>query len=86
MAGLERTASVDTDRLAADEAGRLRELVERADLEGLARRSPLRGKGADRFQYDLRLSDEAGTHEVTASEDAAPPELRELIKWVLEHG
>jgi hypothetical protein len=83
MAGLELKASVDTERLSPDEAGRLRELVERVDLEGLSRRSPLRGKGADRFQYDLRLSDDAGTREVTASEDAAPPELRELIAWVL---
>jgi hypothetical protein len=84
MAGLELGTSVDSDRLPADEADRLRELVEQADLETLSRRSPLRGKGADRFQYDLVISDEAGRHEVTASEDAAPSELRALVDFLLE--
>ena len=78
-------AAADTERLPDPDAARLRELVQRADIEALARRSPLRGRGADRFQYDLRV-DDAETHEVTTSEDAASAELRELIEWVLEHG
>jgi emfourin len=53
--------------------------VSRADLPTLAAASPMRGKGADRFQYELTIEDADGRHELAMSEDSVPDELRPLI-------
>jgi hypothetical protein len=83
LAGLRHATAVDSEKLPEEEARQLRALVDRADVEGLAQRSPLRGRGADRFQYDVVVSDGGDRYEVTASEDGATAELRALIDWVL---
>lgn len=86
VAAVELGAAVDSDQLPAEEADRLRALVREIDLDELAQRSPLRGSGADRFQYDLVVSDKGKRHEISASENAAPPQLRALIDWVRARG
>jgi hypothetical protein len=53
--------------------------VRKADVPALLAGSPMRGEGADRFQYDLTIEDESGRHELTMSEDRIPEELRPLI-------
>jgi Emfourin len=53
--------------------------VRSADVPSLAAASPLRGRGADRFQYDLTIEAPDGRHELAMSEDAIPAELRPLI-------
>jgi hypothetical protein len=82
---VQQTIAVDTDELPEEEARHLETLVGRADIETMAQRSPLRGRGADRFQYDLVVSDAGARHEVTASEDVASSELRVLVDWLLRH-
>jgi hypothetical protein len=54
--------------------------VQKADVPALAEASPMRGEGADRFQYDLTIEDESGRRELTLSEDRIPDELRPLIE------
>ena len=54
-------------------------MVEKANLPKLLEDSPLRGTGADRFQYDLVIEDESGRRELTVSEDQLPDELRPLV-------
>jgi hypothetical protein len=61
-------------------------LVEKADLPALLAESPVRGKGADRFQYDLVIEDESGRRELTVSEDKMPDELRSLVDRVKAAG
>jgi hypothetical protein len=85
LAALQQTIAVDTEELPGEEARQLENLVEQADIETLAQRSPLRGRGADRFQYDFVVSDGGARHEVTASEDVASSELRALADWLLRH-
>jgi hypothetical protein len=85
LAALQQTIAVDTEELPEEEARQLEDLVERADIETLVPRSPLRGRGADRFQYDLVVSDGEARQEVTASEDVASSELRALVDWLLQH-
>ena len=46
----------------------------------------MRGKGADRFQYDLVIEDESGRQELTVSEDKMPDELRSLVDRVKAAG
>ena len=84
MAGLSLSRSIDTSELEAPQAEEVERLLDRLDLDDLARRSPLRGAGADRFQYDLSVERDRRRHRLTVAEDAAPPELRELLAWVLE--
>ena len=57
-------------------------MVEQANLPKLLADSPIRGKGADRFQYDLAIEDESGRRELTVSEDQVPDGLRPLIDRV----
>jgi len=83
ITALELTTALETDELPDSDAERLKALIETLDLDDLARRSPLRGAGADRYQYDLVVSDGEARHEVTVSEDVAPPALRALIDWLL---
>jgi predicted ArsR family transcriptional regulator len=85
LAALQQTIAVDTEELPEQEARHLEDLVEQADIETVAQRSPLRGRGADRFQYDLVVTDAGARHEVTASEDVASAELRALADWLLRH-
>ena len=85
LAALQQTIAADTEELPEQEARQLENLVEQADIETLAQRSPLRGRGADRFQYDLVVSHGGARREVTASEDVASSELRALVDWLLHH-
>ena len=61
-------------------------MVEKANLPALLADSPVRGKGADRFQYDLVIEDEFGRRELTVSEDKMPDELRSLLDRVRAQG
>jgi hypothetical protein len=84
VAALELTTAVDSVELPDPDARQLATLVGEIDLVDLAARSPLRGRGADRFQYDLVVSDEGARHEITVSEDTAPPEVRALTNWLMD--
>ena len=85
IGGLSVTRSIDTSALQASQAQEVERLASQLDLADLARRSPLRGGGADRFQYDLSVEAEGRRYDVTLAEDVAPPELKELLAWMLQH-
>ena len=74
-----KLGELDTTELPETEAREIEELVRSADVPKLAAASPMRGKGADRFQYDLTVEGPEGRHELAMSEDAIPAELRPLI-------
>ncbi len=86
FANLRVPAHLDTSDLPPEEAQEIEALVGRIDLEDLAERSPLRGRGVDRFQYDLTVVRDGEEHHVTASENEISPDLRALIDKVLTHG
>lgn len=86
FANLRVPAHLDTSELPPEEAREIEALVGQVDLAGLAERSPLRGPGADRFQYDLKVTREEGEHRVIASESEVSPELRAVIDRVLARG
>lgn len=79
LGGLRLSASVDVDALPPDAASRVREALGGVDLTALAARPPGPPSGADRFQYDIRVTDGSGMHAITALEPDTPPELRRLI-------
>ncbi|MEJ7656531.1 MAG: protealysin inhibitor emfourin [Thermoleophilaceae bacterium] len=86
FANLRFPASLDTDELPRAEAQEIEALVGEIDLKSLAERSPLRGAGADRFQYELKVVRDGAEYRVIASESEVPPELRAVIDRVLTQG
>jgi hypothetical protein len=85
IGGLSVRRSIDTSKLEAPKAQEVERLVEQLDLDDLSGRSPLRGEGADRFQYDLSVEAEGRQRRVTVAEAEGPAELQKLVAWVLEH-
>jgi hypothetical protein len=77
-----KLGELDTEELPEDEARAVEELVQKADVPSLLADSPMRGEGADRFQYHLAIEDESGRHELAMSEDRIPDALRPLIDRV----
>jgi hypothetical protein len=74
-----KLGELDTAELPDADARKIDELVKSADVPALEEASPMRGGGADRFQYDLVIEDDDGRRQVTMSEDKIPNELRPLI-------
>jgi Emfourin len=75
-----KLGELDTAELPESEARELEELVRTANVPALAVASPIRGGGADRFQYELTIEGPDGRHELAISEDRIPDELRPLIE------
>ena len=79
-AGLtKKLGELDTAELPEDEAREIEELVRKAGAPALAQASPMQGRGADRFQYELTIEGPDGRHELVMSEDKVPDELRALM-------
>lgn len=81
VAGNRLQTVVDFDDLADHQAAELAELLDQVDLADLMRRSPLRGPGADAYQYELTVDQggEESAH-VTVDDTQVPSELRPVIK------
>lgn len=77
-----KLGELDTSELPEDEALEIEAMVQNADLPKLVAASPIKGKGADRFQYHLAIEDDGGRRELTVSEDQMPEELRPLVDRV----
>jgi hypothetical protein len=71
---------VDTATLAKPEAQRVEALVAGAKFFDLPKKLKAAQAQPDRFQYSLSVSHPDGrTHAIDCDEEAAPPELRELL-------
>jgi hypothetical protein len=84
FAGNELSISLSPEELPDEQARELEKLMGQADLSSLAERSPLRGSGADTYQYELVLEDANGPRQLVVDQTAIPDELRPLIKWLEE--
>jgi hypothetical protein len=76
-------AVVDTDDLSPEEAARLTDLVGRADLAAAAARPRAPVRGADRYQYDVTVTEGTRREHVTVGEGELSPELRALVQDVV---
>ena len=78
-------ASADTDSLSAEESRQLARLVDELDLEALrAARAPATRSVPDAFEYDVRIARGAEQVRVHARDPDLPPELRPLVRFVLQ--
>jgi hypothetical protein len=76
VAGVTRRWSLDSKDLSADEAAEVERLLAALDTVPA---QPLPGRGADRFQYELRVTDGGRTRAVTLRDGAIPAEIQPLI-------
>ena len=84
FAGIPRHSSVPESELGPDDLGAVLELVER--FEGARSRAGQPGVGADRFQYDVTISDGEGERHATVWEDELTPEEHALLARLMQHG
>ncbi len=84
FAGITTKTTVDEKDLTADEAQKLRQLVEQADVFNLSKKVMPRSPRPDRFQYELSLEESGRKHTVTMSEEVLPAKLKPLIEWLVE--
>ncbi len=80
VAGNTLQTVVDLGELADDQGAELAELLDQVDLTDLAGRSPLRGHGADTYQYELTVDQGDRSEHVTVDDTQVPAELRPVIK------
>ena len=73
-------SSLKEEDLEPEEAEQVRALVEAADLPGLAARSPLAGRGADMYQYELEVTRNDSKHCVRIAGSAVPARLKPLVE------
>jgi uncharacterized protein YbjT (DUF2867 family) len=83
VAGVTLQSSLDTASLSPDEAAEVERLVRAADLPGLAARRAAPARGADRFQYDIAITERGRRQEVQVGDGAAPESLRPLVDRLL---
>jgi hypothetical protein len=84
FAGVTLGVSVDTATLPPGEAQEIEGLVRQANFFEIPSQSQTAGRGADRFQYDLTISDGSQRHHVTVGETAVPDTLRPLVQHLTE--
>lgn len=82
FAGNVLTTSVSLNDLDDDQREELQRRLDQADLAALAERSPIRGAGADTYQYDVVVDDGARRSQVVVAQTALPDTLRPLIDWL----
>ncbi len=81
LAGVSVQTTVDSARLPGAEAEELRELIDRADI-GAPASLP---RGADRFQYDIKIRRGGKSQRVTAHDGSMSPGLKALTDWLLAY-
>jgi hypothetical protein len=81
VAGISRSAVVDTETLDPHRAKELHRLVEAADLANLPK-APGKSEGRDRFRYLLTVDDGQASREARFSEEDAPEPLRALLEAI----
>jgi len=84
FAGLEVRTTLDTAELPAAEARAIEAAIRQSDVPELERRSPLLGRGADRFEYDLTVTDEGQDHRLVIGETEVPAPLKPVLRRLEE--
>ena len=80
LAGMRRSATVDTDALDPARAAQLRGLLETADLGKPLPTSPGETRGADRFRYTLTVEEKGRERTLRFAEEDAPESVQRLLE------
>lgn len=83
FAGIRTTVEIDTDTLSDDEADILRQQVSQADIGTLPKPGATPTRGADRFQYVVKVETDDGNVQTARARDGAiPPALQPLLDFL----
>lgn len=82
LAGRTIRKIIDSNALPPEEAKKLHEMVQAAQVLKLPKCLKQATQGADRFEYTLIFELEEGRHAVELDDAAAPPSLRPLLAWL----
>jgi hypothetical protein len=82
LAGTKLDLSLDADLLPAQDALRLKSLLEDSRFFELPGKLAPRGTQPDRFTYRVTVESEKGIRIVEAAESAVPAEMRPLLDWL----
>lgn len=90
FAGMTKRASVDTATLPPEQAREITDLLGKVDLASVSGGSPAASlrpppRGADRFQYDVTISEGGREHHLSVSDADMPGDLKPLIASVMKH-
>ncbi|HLZ36447.1 MAG TPA: protealysin inhibitor emfourin [Mycobacteriales bacterium] len=85
FAGLVQRCCLDTETLPPRQAREIEQLVAAAGLPELEARPAPVAAGADRFQYDLTITQRGASHRLRVGEGSVPPQLRPLLDRLLAH-
>jgi hypothetical protein len=83
LAGLAMVASLNTQDLDAEEAGRILHALDRVDLDHVQDRPGAAPGAADMFQYELQVRGPGGTRTSRFSERQMPAELAAVIRALM---
>jgi hypothetical protein len=84
IANLRRHVRIDSDELPSEQRDHLSALVSRLDLDELEERSPMRGRGADRFEYDIVVTEQGRERHVVVDESRLSRDLQKLLELLLD--
>lgn len=82
FAGMRLAAIIDSQDLSAEDAATLEKLLQEADIFNLPETGPAVARGADRFQYQIKISREEGERTLVLSEAALNEPLRALLDFL----
>jgi hypothetical protein len=82
LAGLTIAKTIDSDKLLAEHASQLRQLVNASNFFSLPTTIPYRGPIRDFFHYKLIVELDDKKHSIEVDEPAAPSELKPLLQWL----
>ena len=82
FAGMSRIQSFSTDDMPAEDAQKLRDLVDASAFSELPSVIHSDKPVPDAFRYKITVDGERGTHTVEVDEGAVPPRLQSIIDWV----
>lgn len=83
FAGTRLAVTLDTEKLPAQEAERLRSLVEAASLFALPPSIESSAPGADRFRYQITVEEGGREQRVAMDDSSAPQACRSLLDHLL---
>jgi emfourin len=84
FAGIKLSSSLDTEELAADQAGRIRKMVEGAAFFELPDTIKAVRPMPDRFVYRIRIEEGGRTKEVEVDEPSLPEQLKPLVRYLVD--
>jgi hypothetical protein len=82
FAGMSRIQSFSTDDMPAEDAQKLRDLVDASAFSELPSVIHSDKPVPDAFRYKISVDSERGTHTVEVDEGAVPPRLQSIIDWL----